>query len=79
MVTDNKGAKTSDTISIKVKRAFKAKGHYTRCNVELAHSVLETYQKTMNFGSKIVLKEWLCSTPSLEGDALEKKVSDIFS
>ncbi|CAH9053342.1 hypothetical protein PSECIP111951_02491 [Pseudoalteromonas holothuriae] len=79
LVRDDKGGEAKDTFSITVKRAVQAQSSYDSCNVELARSVLDTYKQTMNFESKIALKKWLCSAPSLQDHDFAKSVSNIFS
>ncbi|WP_252371730.1 hypothetical protein [Pseudoalteromonas sp. S558] len=55
---------------------------YESCNAVLAGGVLDTYESTMNFESKIALKKWVCSSEFSSGNSggnLALDVIGIFS
>ncbi|MBQ4811722.1 hypothetical protein J8M20_10260 [Pseudoalteromonas luteoviolacea] len=79
VVTDDDGATATDIFSVKVKRTAQSPSLYASCNSELARDVLDIYTQNKNFESKIALKKWLCSTPTIEDAEFTKSVSNIFS
>ncbi|KZN34895.1 hypothetical protein [Pseudoalteromonas luteoviolacea] len=68
--------------SIAASASAVAVDQYESCNAILAGGVLDTYEQTMNFESKIALKKWVCSSEFSSGSSggdLALDVIGIFS